>query len=146
MSLLALYVLTYDLMTFNGNARGSSKDITMNMIRILANYKKGLRVVHINAQSINNKADEFKFVFENSGIDVVCVSETWLSESTSDSFICPYGFKVFRCDRVSHGGGVAIFVRKGISCKVCCKSTEPGIEFIFIEILSFGRKLLVGCV
>lgn len=139
------------MVNYNNTERGRSKDTTMNMVRILAKYKKGLKVVHINAQSLNNKVDEFKLIFENSDIDVICVSETWLIPSTPDCLICPIGYKVFRSDRSGHGGGVAIFVKNSISCKICYKSPsndsiDQQIEYIFIEVSSFGKKLLLGCV
>lgn len=131
---------------------GNSRDVTMNMIKILANYKKGLTISHINAQSLNNKLDEFRIVFEKSNIDIVCVSETWLLSSTPNSLVCLDGYNLYRNDRVGNGGGVAIFIRNNISCKVCLKSSnainlnEKKIEYIFIEILSNGKKMLVGCV
>lgn len=128
---------------------GSSKDVTMNMVRILSKQKEGLKVCHINAQSLNNKSDEFKIIFENSNVDVVCVSETWLSKSTSDHFICPNGYRIFRSDRESNtkGGGVAVFVKKHIVCKFRCKNNKNDkVEHVFVEITSHGRKLLLGCV
>ena len=60
------------------SARNSCKVKTMNMIRILARQKRGLKVVLVNAQSLNNKVDEFRYVFEKSDVDIVCISETWL--------------------------------------------------------------------
>lgn len=141
------------------SANGGSKDGTMNMIRVLAKQKKGVNICHFNAQSLNNKIDEFRFIFENSSVDVICVSETWLKESTPDSLINLRGYKIFRADRKTLGGGVAIFVKNNIKCNFKCKSTNnhqasnmtegierDKIEYIFIEIVSNGNKLLVGCV
>ena len=139
-------------MTFADVLSGSSRDMTMSMVRILAKYRTGLTITHINAQSLNSKLDEFRLVFENSGVDIVCVSETWLSNSTPDGIIAPEGYQIFRNDRESRGGGVAIFVRNGLTCRVLMKSSSsisPGdgnIEFIFVEVSSYGRKMLVGCV
>lgn len=109
-------------------------------------------MVHINAQSLNNKIDEFRFVFEKSDIDIVCVSETWLSTAMPDSFFCLSGYRVFREDRSGNGGGVAIFVKDNIPSKLFLKSTDNNsvssgkVEYIFVEITSDGRKLLIGCV
>lgn len=119
----------------------------MNMIRILSRQKKGLQICHINAQSLKNKLDEFRLIFENSNIDIICVSETWLKPETPDSLISLKGYKVFRADRVTHAGGVAIFVKDRISCKFCCKSGEvDAIEYLFLEIKSTNSNLLIGCV
>ena len=53
------------------SARNSSKVMTIYIVRILAMQKRGLKVVLINAQSLNNKVDEFRYVFENSDVDIV---------------------------------------------------------------------------
>lgn len=93
------------------NTNTNSKDATFNMIRVLARQKDGLSICHINAQSLNNKIPEFRLTFENSGIDVICISETWFNESTTDGIIMLEGYTTYRADRVRHGGGVAIYVK-----------------------------------
>lgn len=125
----------------------SSKDKTFDMIRVLCKQRSGLNVCHINAQSLNNKIDEFRFIFENSGVDVVCVSETWFDPVVLGAIFDLDNYNLYRCDRKSHAGGVAIYVRKGIICKLCYNS-EPmeQIEYLFVEITSLGNKMLVGCV
>ena len=85
----------------------------------------------------------------------MCISETWLSNLIPDGLIAPEGYQIFRNDRESCGGGIAIFVRNSLTCRVRGKSPptiSPGDlghennEFIFIEVFSYGRKMLVGCV
>lgn len=117
------------------------------MVKILARQRNGIKICHINAQSLNNKIDELRLTFENSCVDMVCVSETWLNDHTPDSLILLRGYKVFRNDRKTRGGGVAIYVRQGIKCKLVHKSAaEEKIEQVFIEVTSNGEKLLIGCV
>ena len=62
----------------------------------------------------------------SAGIDVICISETWLPGDVQDLVFNLQGFKLFRSDRgilvngietMIRGGGVAIYVRKGIFCK-----------------------------
>lgn len=135
----------------------NSNGITMNMVRVLAKQRSGLRICHINAQSLNNKTDEFRLTFENSEIDIICVSETWLKKEIPDSRICLEGYKTFRADRQTHAGGVAIFVKNNINCRTVCttltdfvhdgsNTTNKIIEYVFIEILSSGNKLLLGSI
>lgn len=129
------------------NISRGSKDMTANMLRILAKQREGVKLCHINAQSLNNKLDEFRYTFVNSDIDVICVSETWFSESLPDSLINLNGYNVFRVDRVKHGGGVAIYAKNCLNCKVICRSKkDEKIEYVFIEITTLAKKLLVGCV
>lgn len=130
-----------------GSSTYSSKDKTSDMVRILSKQKTGLNVCHINAQSLNNKMDEFSLIFENSGIDVLCVSETWFDPLVPNTIFDLQNYKLHRCDRVTHAGGVAIYVKNGISSKIFKKSEQnEKIEYIFIEIASRGNKILVGCV
>ncbi|XP_075163338.1 uncharacterized protein LOC142235973 [Haematobia irritans] len=125
----------------------NSKDNLSCMIRVLANRQKGLKLVHINAQSIANKLDELRFLFVNSGIDVICIAETWLWPEYTDSQFAVDGYQLYRADRGSLGGGVAIFVRNGFSCKVLTKSTRDDlIEFLFLEIRSSVSKMLISTV
>lgn len=91
----------------------SSKDATFNMLRILSQQKSGLKVVHLNAQSLNNKLDEFRNLFISSGVDIVCISETWFHSSISDTVYQLPGFYLFRADRVTNAGGVCTYIYKG---------------------------------
>lgn len=125
----------------------SSKDNTFDMVRVLCKQRPGLNVCHINAQSLRNKIDEFRLIFENSDVDVICVTETWLNKSISDAFVGLDKYNIFRCDRETLGGGVSIFVKKNICCKIIQKSKpEDKVEHVFVEIQSKGSKLLLGCV
>ncbi|XP_075157620.1 uncharacterized protein LOC142230885 [Haematobia irritans] len=131
----------------NGLYDSSSRDVTANMVRILAKQKNGLNICHINAQSLNNKLDEFGFVFENSGIDIVCVSETWFRSTTPSSLVSLNGYKVYRADRSSRGGGTAIYVRDCLRSKLRQQSDPGGaLEYVFVEIGSTEARILVGCV
>lgn len=142
------------------NNRACSKDGIANMIRILAKQRDGIQICHINAQSLKNKMDEFGFIFQNSGIDIICVSETWFDDCVGDLSISLDDYNVCRADRVAYAGGVAIYVKKGITFTVICKSGDDNfiddedilnsspnlVEYIFIEVISEGRKLLIGSV
>lgn len=132
----------------------------MSMVNILAKQKKGLTICHLNAQSLNNKMDEFRSIFEKSAVDIICVSETWLKKCTPDNIIRLKDYKVFRNDRYGNAGGVAIYVKSHFACKLKCKSVSVEadnnenegaarrnlVEYIFVEISSLRSKLLVGCV
>lgn len=123
-----------------------SREALAGMVNILVKQNKGLSVSHINAQSLKNKIDEFRLIFENSSVDCICISETWLTESIPDSLISLNRYKVFRADRKKHGGGVAIYIRDGLNCKVIAKSNEDDkVEFLFVEITGNDDNLLLGC-
>lgn len=123
------------------------RDVMMDMLRILTKQRSGLNVCHINAQSLKNKIDEFRLTFENSGVDILCVSETWLADSIPDSLVLLRGYRVYRADRKTLGGGAAIFVRNGIKCKLLSKSSESEkSQYLLVEINANDKKLLICCV
>lgn len=124
-----------------------SRDSNHNMIRILAKQHSAFKVCHINSQSLYGKIDEFRFLFENSDIDAVCVSETWFTNDYSDKLVELSGYQIFRSDRIGRAGGVAIYIKNTLSCKLLRKyNAIRDVEFIFVEINSHDEKLLLGCV
>lgn len=117
------------------------------MIRVLVKRRSGLKIVHINAQSMRNKIEEMRYLFNGSDVDVICISETWLWPKFKDSLFSLDNYQLFRADRGTLGGGVAMYIRKGISCKVKMKSNfGDSLEFIFVEISNGTEKLLIGTV
>jgi len=56
---------------------------------------------------------------------------------------------VYRSDRFSHGGGVAIYVNKKLKAKIICQHRiNSAIEYIFLEIQNpiMQKNLLIGCI
>ena len=46
------------------------------------------------------------------------MTETWLSEEISDSHVSLANFSLFRKDRTTRGGGIAMYVKSSIQCKI----------------------------
>ncbi|KAI5717914.1 hypothetical protein M8J77_013445 [Diaphorina citri] len=59
-------------------------------------------IAHLNAHSMRppNKFYELENIFLGSGCDIICVTESWLDSSISDSEISMLGYRVIRNDRV----------------------------------------------
>ncbi|KAF4533551.1 hypothetical protein B566_EDAN001036 [Ephemera danica] len=102
-----------------------------------------IHFVHINAQSLLSHFDYFYNAFMGLNIHVIAVSETWLQPCIKSSQISLPGYEIFRVDRLHKGGGgVAIFVRNDIKCKILATSKpeeKNKAEFIISE-LKFGYK------
>ncbi|XP_075150912.1 uncharacterized protein LOC142225021 [Haematobia irritans] len=118
------------------------------VLRLLAKMTKGFNVCHLNAQSLNKKLDEFKYLFEGSGIDAVCVSESWFHKDLPDTVYNIIGYKLYRADRPSHAGGAAIYVKETLRSKLIWRSEIPDhcMEYLFAEIQGAVSKILLGCV
>lgn len=111
-------------------------------------YKSKLKVVHINAQSLNNSGHycEFTDAFSNSEIDIIAVSETFFQENSRTELP---NYKIFNINRVGRsGGGVALYVKHNLKASLLSKSNgesgEP--EYVIIEVKFGNETLLVSCV
>lgn len=62
-----------------------------------------LSICHTNIQSLCarqlNKFSEFKICFENSKVDIICVTETWLTSNITNEVIAVEGYRLLRNDR-----------------------------------------------
>ena len=79
-------------------------------------------------------------------IDILCVNETWLSPDISDSLIAIPGFKIFRRDRDTAGGGVLLYVREHIDATARQDLSNNGItETCWVEIKLPKRPSFLLC-
>lgn len=109
--------------------------------------KKGLRIAHINVNSLRNKVQEISTLINGENINVLAVSETHLDESITDMGVGISGYNIFRNDRNIFGGGVAIYIQSHIPAKVRSDLMSPGIEALWLEVhLAHCKQFLVGCV
>lgn len=141
----------------------------------LVRFSNYLKICHFNAQSMHtkrtNKMDEIRDLFVDGDFEIIGISETWLKPYKPSKMVEISGYKFYRNDRVTkRGGGVGLYVKSDLKCKVVAKSIERslhsdsthngltdsgvveylsvGIQFLFLEILvqSTGRKILCGVV
>lgn len=115
-----------------------------------------LNVCHVNIQSLCarqlSKLNEFIMCFHNSKIDIICLSETWLSADIPDSLIEVDGYHIARNDRIySRGGGVCVYYKKFLKCNLLSASkildgdgNMSRTEYMFLEIVHNSDKFLLG--
>ena len=71
-----------------------------------------LRYYYCNAHSFWNKRNEYQRLLATLEFDVICLTETWLNSEKTNGTFCPKEYRVFRKDRNSNGGGVALFAKR----------------------------------
>ena len=77
-----------------------------------------LILAHLNINSIRNKFDQLVNGIKGN-IDVLMISETKLDDSfPSMQFLIEGYGPPYRLDRNSHGGGILVYVREDIPCKL----------------------------
>lgn len=80
---------------------------------------KSISIYYQNVRGLRTKSHTFLSNILNSNYDIICITETWLSDSFYNSEYFDNRYEVFRCDRdllstnsKGPGGGVCIAVRR----------------------------------
>ena len=113
---------------------------------------RGVKIGHINAQSLVPKVDAVNSLLESERLDLLCVSETWLTPDTLTRFIVFPGYAMVRRDRAEstdgqrvRGGGVAVIHREEIHCQMLQTPTTSLLETLWVSVsVRGGRPAIVG--
>ena len=101
---------------------------------------------YLNIRSIVNKLSLFQSYIYSSDFDVICLTETWLSESVFDQEILPTNYNIYRKDRPSRGGGVLIAIKSTIPASVVCSDPfNNAIEILTVR-LNLSKPVTLSCV
>lgn len=81
-------------------------------------------------------------------IDILCISETWLSSHTPDAYVNIPNYTIYRCDN-GRGSGVCIYVKQSLNSDIIVTNIpqQTGVEDIWIRVQC--RKLpsvIIGCI
>ena len=117
--------------------------------------EKGLKLCHLNVRSLLSKFNQFKILFDNSKIDIITISETWLMEEIDSSILSMHNYQFCRADRaylneahtaVKKGGGVITFIRKDHNFNIAkgrqSVVSDPNLEVQRIELASSVQQNL----
>jgi len=96
------------------------------------NKKTNWNACLFNARSIVNKLNNFQSYVYSLDLDIVALTETWLTDSIFNNEILPVDFAIYRKDRGSRGGGVMLAVRDCISSKLI--SSPDNLEIITVSV------------
>ena len=138
--------LLMDLLLLAGDIHPNPGPITSN------SQLHNLGICHANVRSLKSqsKLDDLKHMADENFIDIITISETWLSSEINDNVLCMYipGYQqILRQDRIGRAGGVAIYVRDGIGFTHRL-DLEDGNQFdamcLWVEIHCNFQSVLVG--
>lgn len=118
---------------------------------MLKNMTSTLNICHLNASSLFPKMSFINDMLSNINMHVICVSETWLNNTHSDTMVKIPNYTLVRHDRAQpdkkRGGGVAIYVRHDLGFNLLSKSAfGEQFEFIVLEIVTPSDTIVVGSV
>lgn len=103
-----------------------------------------MRILNINARSIVNKSDQLEAIILGYNPHIVVLTETWLHSGIDDEDVFPPSYSVFRRDRSTRGGGVAVLVKQNLSATLLCQADS--IETISLKISYYEHSFLLFAV
>lgn len=90
---------------------------------------------HFNVRSLLPKMDILRLWVDETDMDIMVLSETWLKSTITDNMIAIDGYNIFRADRSGKGGGVAIYVKsKFLSSVTLSVSRVKQLDLLALKI------------
>ena len=113
--------------TFVSDLKGKLKDTVCT---------HGLKMLHLNVRSLNGKINELRSVFSTlkSGLHLITLSKTWLSSDILASEIEIVDYNLYRRDRKTKGGGVAVYVRQDLCVVLRVYLESSDVEALWLQI------------
>ena len=108
------------------------------------NNNNNLSVLYFIARSIKNKIAEFQALVDIEKPHIIAITESWLDDSFNDGEVFPTEYSVFRNDRNTHGGGVALGIRSTLNPVLKSDFLSNDIEIVWAEFDSNQGKSLFG--
>ena len=106
-----------------------------------------LLVGHLNVRSLTKHLDDVNLLLQSHKLDVLCLSETWMTQTVSNSILMFRGYTVARKDRTGRtGGGVAIIYRDNLTAELLSvDGTGSSLESLWMQ-LTGRRQIVIGAI
>ena len=105
--------------------------------------RKGMRIASYSIVSLRKYENELETVLKERNIDVIALNETRLASKMPISEEDIKNYQIYRKDRNTAGGGVALFVKETLPQSQPLDITDQDLEVIGIEITPKNAKSFV---
>ena len=107
--------------------------------------KSSLNIAHLNVNGLRSKLDFVKILLFQEKFDILCLNETKIDSTVSDSDIAVPGYLLHRLDRTAHGGGTLIYYAKSLDVKRNTRLTKKAHESLWVEVRFKKSKPIYIC-
>ena len=104
------------------------------------NSFSGIIMAHLNICSLLKNIDKVRNMLCKQNIKILCLCETKLDSSVSNSEIDVEGFRAIRTDRNRNGGGILIYIKENILFNIKHDLTLECLELMCVEICIQKQK------
>ena len=103
----------------SSSARRTEPKDQIGHISVRQKFDMGLKIYCLNVNSVLKHLDELRIMAVDKQPHIICLNETKLDGDIEDDELSIEGFQnIIRKDRTRHGGGFAIYVKKGLDFKI----------------------------
>nr|CAI5834463.1 unnamed protein product [Callosobruchus analis] len=107
-----------------------------------------IKIFHLNIQGIRDKIDSLNMFLNSNNVDIICLSEHWIQQKNVLTQMNIYGYRLVSayCRPTRIHGGVCMFVKKNIFCKVIDIGSfclEASAEFCALELSQQNMIIIV---
>lgn len=97
---------------------------------------------------MTSKREQLEHLLRGSNVDFLGLTETWLTRSSPEAVINMPGYNVFKKDRdKGRGGGVLMYVKSTLKCKMIEWPSEIALECVGVQIsVSPMMSFVVVCI
>ena len=136
---------------FASHVKAFNLDLEGFKSKLRCDSRNFLRFASHNARSLSSSHSFYVDLLSSTKITAFSVSETWLKSSIPSKQVELAGYTFFRHDRTykgkKHGGGVGIYVKKGVKSKIILASDKGcEYEYLILELALNGVKIAFGIV
>jgi len=116
-----------------------------------AQLKNLLTITHLNARSICNKSEETSQFIVDNNIDILAITETWLTGTETDHLpvrcTTPNGYDIIHKPRTrGKGGGVAVIFKKELTVKLQTSDSFLSFEHLEVTVSTGNDSIRLICI
>ena len=105
-----------------------------------------LLVGHLNVNRLMPSIDDVNMILSDKKLDILCLSETFLSDQVDDRFLIFPGHAVMRRDRLTNGGGVCVIYKDYMDVEeMVVPSIGSPLECLWVRVEGRNRMILGVC-
>lgn len=126
----------------------STTKILDNISDVKFTEKHSLKIIYLNARSLNNKQEEIDYIITalKHNIHIIAITETWIDEDNALLFTF-YGYHtIFSCRPKKSGGGSAIFIKNTIPFEIIDNFSTNENSFISLKCIINSTNWVVSTV
>ena len=99
------------------------------------------KLMCLNIDSVSGHTDQLRILLDQEKPHIMCLNETKLDLSISDSLVNVDNYQIIRNDRDRHSGGAAVYVHESISYKIRSDLMPDNLELVTLQIANSKFKL-----